>query len=286
MNVKAPRVLIVEDDENINNLLREALTKHGLNCTQAFSGTEGLIVFKNDKFDLVLLDLMMPGMDGQTLTQRIREVSKVPIIIVSAKSNVDSKVDLLTTGADDFIGKPFELKELIARVDVQLRHKENEENQDDIEHAKVMSFKDLTLDGEKYQVTVKGEDIGLRLGFPDEIRDDGLGRLAAVADVDGDGLVLFHDRARLGVRAHDVADLIDGVLDVFDLHPQSELAQFVLHKPVVPHGVVREHDGPLAEADDQGNLAFLLSGEDLAHLAPHGILGNDEPFRHLVVVGV
>ena len=161
MNVKAPRVLIVEDDENINNLLREALTKHGLNCTQAFSGTEGLIVFKNDKFDLVLLDLMMPGMDGQTLTQRIREVSKVPIIIVSAKSNVDSKVDLLTTGADDFIGKPFELKELIARVDVQLRHKEDEDNQDDIEHAKVMSFKDLTLDGEKYQVTVKGEDIGL-----------------------------------------------------------------------------------------------------------------------------
>ena len=161
MNVKAPRVLIVEDDENINNLLREALTKHGLNCTQAFSGTEGLIVFKNDKFDLVLLDLMMPGMDGQTLTQRIREVSKVPIIIVSAKSNVDSKVDLLTTGADDFIGKPFELKELIARVDVQLRHKEDEENQDDIEHAKVMSFKDLTLDGEKYQVTVKGEDIVL-----------------------------------------------------------------------------------------------------------------------------
>lgn len=161
MNVKAPRVLIVEDDENINNLLREALTKHGLNCTQAFSGTEGLIVFKNDKFDLVLLDLMMPGMDGQTLTQRIREVSKVPIIIVSAKSNVDSKVDLLTTGADDFIGKPFELKELIARVDVQLRHKEDEENQDDIEHAKVMSFRDLTLDGEKYQVTVKGEDIGL-----------------------------------------------------------------------------------------------------------------------------
>ena len=161
MNVKAPRVLIVEDDENINNLLREALTKHGLNCTQAFSGTEGLIVFKNDKFDLVLLDLMMPGMDGQTLTQRIREVSKVPIIIVSAKSNVDSKVDLLTSGADDFIGKPFELKELIARVDVQLRHKEDEENQDDIEHAKVMSFKDLTLDGEKYQVTVKGEDIGL-----------------------------------------------------------------------------------------------------------------------------
>ena len=160
MDVKAPRVLIVEDDENINNLLREALTKHGLNCTQAFSGTEGLIVFKGDKFDLVLLDLMMPGMDGQTLTQRIREVSQVPIIIVSAKSNVDSKVDLLTTGADDFIGKPFELKELIARVYVQLRRKESSEDSVANE-ARIMQFKDLVLDEDKYAVTVSGNDIGL-----------------------------------------------------------------------------------------------------------------------------
>lgn len=159
MDINAPRVLIVEDDENINNLLREALTKHGLNCTQAFSGTEGLIVFKGDKFDLVLLDLMMPGMDGQTLTQRIREVSKVPIIIVSAKSSVDSKVDLLTTGADDFIGKPFELKELIARVDVQLRRKESEAEV--AEETKIMQFKDLVLDEDKYAVTVNGNDIGL-----------------------------------------------------------------------------------------------------------------------------
>lgn len=159
MDINAPRILIVEDDENINNLLREALTKHGLNCTQAFSGTEGLIVFKGDKFDLVLLDLMMPGMDGQTLTQRIREVSKVPIIIVSAKSSVDSKVDLLTTGADDFVGKPFELKELIARVDVQLRRKENESA--GTQESKIMQFKDLVLDEEKYAVTVNGNDIGL-----------------------------------------------------------------------------------------------------------------------------
>lgn len=161
MNINAPRVLIVEDDENINNLLREALTRHGLNCVQAFSGTEGLIVFKNDKFDLVLLDLMMPGMDGQALTQRIREVSSVPIIIVSAKSNVDSKVDLLTSGADDFVGKPFELKELIARVDVQLRRNANEEPDDEIGHAGLMQFKDLVLDGDKYSVTVKDNDIGL-----------------------------------------------------------------------------------------------------------------------------
>jgi len=160
MNVNAQRVLIVEDDDNINNLIRETLTKHGLNCVQAFSGTEGLIVFKSDKFDLVLLDLMMPGMDGQTLTKRIREVSKVPIIIVSAKSSVDSKVDLLGCGADDFIGKPFELKELVARVDVQLRHNDEAQKSSTAKNS-VMEYKDLILDENTYSVTVKGVDIGL-----------------------------------------------------------------------------------------------------------------------------
>lgn len=161
IDVKAPRVLIVEDDEIINSLLREALTRHGLNCVQAYSGTDGLRIFKSDKFDLVLLDLMMPGMTGETLTQRIREVSKVPIIIVSAKSSVDSKVDLLSSGADDFIGKPFELKELIARVDVQLRKVSSEEEQGQLSDAKVIEFKDLRLDIENYTVTVKDTDIGL-----------------------------------------------------------------------------------------------------------------------------
>lgn len=161
IDVKAPRVLIVEDDENINSLLREALTRHGLNCVQAYSGTDGLRIFKSDKFDLVLLDLMMPGMTGETLTQRIREVSKVPIIIVSAKSSVDSKVNLLSSGADDFIGKPFELKELIARVDVQLRKVSSEEEQGQLSDAKVIEFKDLRLDIENYTVTVKDTDIGL-----------------------------------------------------------------------------------------------------------------------------
>ena len=161
MDVNAARVLIVEDDESINNLIRVALTKHGLNCTQAFSGTEGLIVFKEDKFDLVLLDIMMPGMDGQALTRRIREVSQTPIIIVSAKSSVDSKVDLLTLGADDFIGKPFELKELIARVDVQLRRKAEASNTESGGSGEALTFKDMILDGQTYSVTVKDKEIGL-----------------------------------------------------------------------------------------------------------------------------
>ncbi len=161
MDVNAPRVLIVEDDDNINNLIREALSKHGLNPVQAFSGTEGLAMFKSDKFDLVLLDLMMPGMTGEELTRRIREVSQVPVIIVSAKSHVDSKVNLLTSGADDFIGKPFELKELIARVDVQLRKSANSGQDAASSEAKAISFMDLELDPETYSVTVKGSDIGL-----------------------------------------------------------------------------------------------------------------------------
>lgn len=161
MDVNAPRVLIVEDDDNINNLIREALSKHGLNPVQAFSGTEGLAMFKSDKFDLVLLDLMMPGMTGEELTRRIREVSQIPVIIVSAKSHVDSKVNLLTSGADDFIGKPFELKELIARVDVQLRKSANPGQDAASSEAKAISFMDLELDPETYSVTVKGSDIGL-----------------------------------------------------------------------------------------------------------------------------
>lgn len=157
----AARILIVEDDVNINNLITEALSKQGHNCTQAYSGTEGLLNFKNGEFDLVCLDLMMPGMDGSTLTKSIRETSNVPIIVISAKSSVDSKVDLLKMGADDFIGKPFELKELIARVDVQLRRGNNSSNSSSEGGMSVIEYKDLVLNFDTYDVTVKGEEVGL-----------------------------------------------------------------------------------------------------------------------------
>ena len=115
------KVLIVEDDADINNLICETLTKHGLKCTQAYSGSEGLLNFKNDKFDLAILDLMMPGMSGESLTATIRETSKIPIIVVSAKCSTDSRVDLLSMGADDFLSKPFSQPELLAKVQSLLR---------------------------------------------------------------------------------------------------------------------------------------------------------------------
>lgn len=157
----AARILIVEDDDSINNLITEALSKQGHNCTQAYSGTEGLLNFRNGEFDLVCLDLMMPGMDGASLTKCIRESSNVPIIVISAKSSVDSKVDLLKMGADDFVGKPFELKELIARVDVQLRRGKDSSSTSEDDAKGIIEYKDLVLNLDTYDVTVKGVEVGL-----------------------------------------------------------------------------------------------------------------------------
>ena len=154
------KVLIVEDDADLNNLICETLTKHGLKCTQAYSGSEGLLDVKNDKFDLAILDLMMPGMSGESLTATIRETSKIPIIVVSAKCSTDSRVDLLSMGADDFLSKPFEVKELIARVDVQLRHL-SYGSKDDREDKNILKFKDLELNKDTFEATLKGEELSL-----------------------------------------------------------------------------------------------------------------------------
>lgn len=153
------KVLIVEDDESINNLIRVSLTKHGLACTQAFSGTEGLLNFKADKFDLIILDLMMPGMTGEELTHSIRQTSKVPIIVTSAKSSLESKIDLLAMGADDFLGKPFDIKELIARVDVQLRHLDNAGDSSEDAGMNILVARDLQLNKETFEATVKGQEL-------------------------------------------------------------------------------------------------------------------------------
>ena len=160
MNHERAKVLVVEDDADINNLIYDSLRKHGLDCVQAYSGTEGLLNFKNDKFDLVILDLMMPGMSGETLTKTIREDSKVPIMVVSAKSSLDSRVDLLAMGADDFLAKPFEVKELLARVDVQLRHLADI-GSEEVEESKTLEFRDLILYKETFEATLQGQELSL-----------------------------------------------------------------------------------------------------------------------------
>ena len=116
------RILIVDDDENISMMLRESLEKEGFACGQAFSGSECLLRLSLEKYDLVLLDLMLPGIDGEQVLQEIRQKgSGVPVIVVSAKDDLDSKVDVLSIGADDYVTKPFEIKEVVARMRVQLR---------------------------------------------------------------------------------------------------------------------------------------------------------------------
>ena len=123
-----PNILIVEDDININNLLCEVLRKAGYTCEQAFSGTEAklLLDIKEKAYTLVLLDLMLPGASGEEVLKEIRKQGRLPVIVLTAKDSIDDKIGVLTDGADDYITKPFEIREVLARIQVQLRHIEAE----------------------------------------------------------------------------------------------------------------------------------------------------------------
>ncbi|MDO6448882.1 response regulator transcription factor [Oceanobacillus profundus] len=115
------RILIIEDDQEISKLLSVILTKKELDSIAAYSGTEGLLQLQNNKFDLILLDLMLPGKSGEELIKKIREENSIPIIVISAKVDIENKVHVLKMGADDYITKPFNQEEVLARVEVQLR---------------------------------------------------------------------------------------------------------------------------------------------------------------------
>ncbi|MEY8311599.1 response regulator transcription factor [Oscillospiraceae bacterium 42-9] len=117
-----PNILIVEDDTDINNSTAQYLRRHGCRCFQAFSGTEGRTLWKSSDCDLLLVDLMLPGLSGSELIGEIRRESPVPVIVLSARSELSDKVELLGLGADDYLTKPYQLEELWARIQVQLRH--------------------------------------------------------------------------------------------------------------------------------------------------------------------
>lgn len=114
-------IYIIEDDQSIGDMLQEVLQKEGFLVQRAYSGTEAVFLLERGRPDLVLLDLMLPGLPGEELLERMRGV---PVIVVSAKAGVDDKVDLLLRGAADYVTKPFELRELLARIQVQLRRSE------------------------------------------------------------------------------------------------------------------------------------------------------------------
>ncbi len=151
------KILIVEDDNDINALVKEMLSKAGHKCIQAYSGTEGLLYAKSEDFSLAILDLMLPGISGEELLKEIKKIKSVPIIIMSAKDSIDTKIELLNSGAEDYITKPFDLKELIARVSVQLRRFSPESNQT---HEKI-SFEELTLDTASMTVSVNDNTLEL-----------------------------------------------------------------------------------------------------------------------------
>lgn len=118
------KILVVEDEADINRLLSKILKEADYHVIQAFSGTEAKLILEKEIPDLILLDLMLPGISGEELLQDIREnkYSNVPVLIITAKNSLGDKVSLLKNGADDYITKPFELEEVTARVQASLRH--------------------------------------------------------------------------------------------------------------------------------------------------------------------
>lgn len=145
-------ILIIDDDIYIGNMLEEMLKKEGYGVSRAYSGTEALLFLSDGSPDLILLDLMLPGLNGEEILPKIEDI---PVIVVSAKVDVDNKVDLLLGGAADYITKPFNTKELLARIVVQLRKTENSINK------KQLKFDDITLNTDTHIVAVEDKEIKL-----------------------------------------------------------------------------------------------------------------------------
>lgn len=153
------RILIVEDDNDINSLLYEMLSNEGYDVKSAYSGTEGLLYLDNNEFDLILLDLMLPGKAGDELVSIIREKKNMPIIIISAKEEVGLKAKLLRAGADDFISKPFDLDEVLARIVANgRRYIEFSNNNEEIN---IIKYKEITINKETREVFINSTAINL-----------------------------------------------------------------------------------------------------------------------------
>lgn len=153
------RILIVEDDSDINNLIKTILVKNNYNVEQAFSGTEGKLRLEMQAFDLVILDLMMPGMTGEELVGLIRNELHmgIPVLILSAKNSLNDKVQLLINGADDYLTKPFEPEELLARVIALLRRNRMQS----AEESQNYQYRNLVLNPLSREVHIKNQLIDL-----------------------------------------------------------------------------------------------------------------------------
>ena len=137
-------ILLIEDDTSINNLLRDLLTQHNYSPVQAFSGTEALLCLQQRSYDLILLDLMLPGKTGEEVLAEIRRNSSTPVIALTAVLGKDSVVNLLKAGANDYITKPFDNAELLARIEVQLRSSASKPQ------MPALKYREITLDLERF----------------------------------------------------------------------------------------------------------------------------------------
>ncbi len=158
-------VLVVEDDAAINDILCRQVAKLGLTPEPAFSGTEAKRILELATFDLIMTDLMLPGMTGEAVVSLVRDTDpQVPIIVVSARSETSDKVDLLSLGADDYITKPFDLDELSARILVQLRNSSRRRSEnDDSEEGSVptLAVGELNLVPSQRSLTIHGNEVVL-----------------------------------------------------------------------------------------------------------------------------
>ena len=152
----AVSVLIVEDDKHIAELLQMYLEKEGYAVTVAHDGGQGLTKFRAIQPDLVLLDVMMPVMDGWSVCKAIRGESQTPIIMLTAKSETEDKIAGLKSGADDYITKPFEMQEVLARIEAVLRRSDRAATQS---KARRLTFDKLCIDMDAFELTVDGKKV-------------------------------------------------------------------------------------------------------------------------------
>ena len=152
------KVLIVEDDVDINNLLMKILKKEDYEVVQAFSGSEAELRISMEQYDIALLDMMLPGVTGEELINKIRNKSDMPIIVVSAKTALEDRVNALNMGADDYITKPFEAADILARVNSQLRRYRKFVGATSSDELK---FKKLVINEGLREAQVNGQELNL-----------------------------------------------------------------------------------------------------------------------------
>ena len=150
------KLLVVEDDAHISEMLCHLLRRKGYAPVAAYSGTEALLTLPQGDFALILLDLMLPGKTGEEVLEEIRACSDLPVIVLTARTDKETTIKLLRLGADDYIGKPFDNEELLARIDVQLRRMAKPQPE-----PEQLQYKDITLDLDGYDASAHGKNAGL-----------------------------------------------------------------------------------------------------------------------------